>query len=390
MLRVFFKSHFFKSNAHVMRHLEYLNKQGPLFNGGREVNLTDAQGMVQDHPGAIKWWFVYSLTREDQQRLQIDRGYFQDLMEAQRLVWAKAYNIPPDRLHICASFHDVAHHPHIHVVLHGETASDGFIVQRKGQTLGEAFCRCRETVKSAITNEIYREDTQHLKVEKNEQRKNMNQELEKILLEIGRSSHPVSDKMQIALSALAAELAKIPGKHQYGYLPSETKLRVDDLLREIVAQDRQINRLFTIYEQTQAELVQYEYVGKKETLAKKMAEWEKAFYHPPKGGDTRRHNLIIQAAEAMGDMQHERKMGAGETSEHNKKKQRAEERDAYRAKSATAATRNMLYLIASTTRDDTLRSWGLLPKQIGHAKFKRKHIHKRTIEERGKEQDIGR
>ena len=83
-------------------------------------------------------------------------------------------------------------------------------------------------------------------------------------------------------------------------------------------------------------------------------------------------------------------MVAGETSEHNKKKQRAEERDAYRAKSATAATRNMLYLIASTTRDDTLRSWGLLPKQIGHAKFKRKHIHKRTIEERGKEQDIGR
>ena len=270
MLRVFYKSAFFKSLAHCQRHLEYLDKQGPLFDGKHEVSLHQAREAAEQFADAPKWWFVYSLDRDDQQRLQVDRGYFQDLMEAQKALWAKAYNIPPDRLHVSASFHDVAHHPHIHVVLHGETASDGFIVQRKGQTLGEAFCRCRETVKSAITNEIYREDTQHLKVEKNEQRKNMNQELGKILLEIGRSSHPVSDKMQIALSALAAELATIPGKHQYGYLPSETKLRVDDLLREIVAQDRQINRLFTIYEQTQAKLVQYEYVGKKETLAKKM------------------------------------------------------------------------------------------------------------------------
>lgn len=222
MLRVFYKSAFFKSLAHCQRHLEYLDKQGPLFDGKHEVSLHQAREAAEQFADAPKWWFVYSLDRDDQQRLQVDRGYFQDLMEAQKALWAKAYNIPPDRLHICASFHDVAHHPHIHVVLHGETASDGFIVQRKGQTLGEAFCRCRETVKSAITNEIYREDTQHLKVEKNEQRKNMNQELGKILLEIGRSSHPVSDKMQIALSALAAELAKIPGKHQYGYLPPET------------------------------------------------------------------------------------------------------------------------------------------------------------------------
>lgn len=194
MLRVFYKSAFFKSLAHCQRHLEYLDKQGPLFDGKHEVSLHQAREAAEQFADAPKWWFVYSLDRDDQQRLQVDRGYFQDLMEAQKALWAKAYNIPPDRLHICASFHDVAHHPHIHVVLHGETASDGFIVQRKGQTLGEAFCRCRETVKSAITNEIYREDTQHLKVEKNEQRKNMNQELGKILLEIGRSSHPVSDK----------------------------------------------------------------------------------------------------------------------------------------------------------------------------------------------------
>lgn len=386
MLRVFYKSAFFKSLAHCQRHLEYLDKQGPLFDGKHEVSLHQAREAAEQFAGAPKWWFVYSLDRDDQQRLQVDRGYFQDLMEAQKALWAKAYNIPPDRLHICASFHDVAHHPHIHVVLHGETASDGFIVQRKGQTLGEAFCRCRETVKSAITNEIYREDTQHLKVEKNEQRKNMNQELGKILLEIGRSSHPVSDKMQIALSALAAELAKIPGKHQYGYLPPETKLRVDDLLREIVAQDRQINRLFTIYEQTQAKLVQYEYVGKKETLAKKMAEWEKSFFHPAKGQDTRRHNIIIQAAEtlpfkAQSLVVGKKKEPRDQEGEHNKKKQR----NAYKAKSTVSGIRNMLYLIASTLKDDVRTNTGMIPRQTNQAKFKKRRIHKRTVEERREE-----
>ena len=184
MLRVFFKSAFFKSAAHVQRHLEYLDKQGPLFDGTREVNVTKAKEAALQYPAAIKWWFVYSLTREDQQRLQIDRDYWQQLMEAQKASWAKAYNIPPDRLHICASFHDVAHHPHIHVVLHGETASDGYIVHRDGQDLGQAFRRCRETVKSGITNEVYRSDTQHLKEEKSTQRQTMNAQLEKLLLEL--------------------------------------------------------------------------------------------------------------------------------------------------------------------------------------------------------------
>lgn len=298
MLRVFFKSAFFKSAAHVQRHLEYLDKQGPLFDGTREVNVTKAKEAALQYPAAIKWWFVYSLTREDQQRLQIDRDYWQQLMEAQKASWAKAYNIPPDRLHICASFHDVAHHPHIHVVLHGETASDGYIVHRDGQDLGQAFRRCRETVKSGITNEVYRSDTRHLKEEKSAQRQTMNAQLEKLLLEIGRTSHPVPEEVKQKLAALGHRLEQLPGKHQYGYLPADMKAQVDDLLAALVAADRQLGQLYDAYRQTQKALVEYEYVGKKDTLARKTAEWEQAFFHPSKGGDTRRHNLIIQAAEA--------------------------------------------------------------------------------------------
>lgn len=301
MLRVFFKSGFFKNNAHALRHLEYLDKQGALFDGTKEVDLETAQAAINKFPETPKRWFVYSLTREDQQRLQVDRSYWQQLMETQRLVWAKAYNIAPDRLHVSASVHDVAHHPHIHVVLHGETSSDGFIVQRKDQELGDAFKRCRETVKGSITQEIFRGYTESIKVDKGRHRQQLNTQLEKLLLETGKTSHPIRLDTCEALAALAGELAVLPGKHQYGYLPPRIKIQVDTVLQKMVTSDPSLRALFELYRKNQSDLIKYQYVGKEATLAKKMEEWEKGFFHPSKGGDARRHNLIIRAAEAYAD-----------------------------------------------------------------------------------------
>lgn len=57
----------------------------------------------------------------------------------------------------------------------------------------------------------------------------------------------------------------------------------------------------------------------------------------------------------------------------------------YKPKTLDAFARNLLYLIAATMRDDVLREQGRMPDQNGAAKFKRKRIHKRTIEERHEE-----
>lgn len=127
MPRAFFKSQFFKSQNHVLNHLAYLHAQSPLFSGTSNIPLETAQQMVSTFDKPCKWWFVFSLNRTDADRLQIDRGYFQQLLESQKGIWAKAYNIPSERLHIYASYHDLDHHPHVHVVLHGERPSDGFI-----------------------------------------------------------------------------------------------------------------------------------------------------------------------------------------------------------------------------------------------------------------------
>ena len=299
MPRVFYKSHYFTFHAHVLNHLEYLDKQGSLFTGTKEIGLQQAQAQVNQFPQARKWWFVFSLNREDQERLQIDRTYMQQLVDTQKAIWAKAYNIPIERLHIYASFHDTAHHPHIHVVLHGETPTDGYILCKPGQRLGDAFKNCRETVKSALGNEVFREDTLQLKVEKSEHRKELNQQLDQLLLQIGRNSHPVPTKLQNGLRQLTDALTDLPGKHQYGYLPPDLKDTVDELLKEMIQSDPQLHQIYQAYYDSQKGLVKDQYVDSPITLAKKMATWEKEFYHPLKGMDTRRHNLVVQAAEQL-------------------------------------------------------------------------------------------
>lgn len=306
MPRAFFKSQFFKSQNHVLNHLAYLHAQSPLFSGTSNIPLETAQQMVSTFDRPCKWWFVFSLNRTDADRLQIDRGYFQQLLESQKGIWAKAYNIPPERLHIYASYHDLDHHPHVHVVLHGERPSDGFIHCPVGTELGEAFKQCRQTVKSSIANEIFRADSETLKKDHSQQRQELNKELDRLLLEIGHSSHPIHPDIQRAMQQLSTQLAALPGKHVYGYLPADLKLQVDNLLEEVIKKDAQLAGMFETYKTTHRAMIDHLYVDSPITLDQKMADWENKFFHPVKGDDTRRHNIILQAAEALATPARER------------------------------------------------------------------------------------
>ena len=306
MPKAFFKSQFFKSQAHVLNHLAYLHEQSPLFSGTSNIPLETAQQRVSTFDKSCKWWFVFSLNRTDADRLQIDREYFQQLLESQKAIWAKAYNIPLERLHIYASYHDLDHHPHVHVVLHGEHPSDGYVVCRNGQSLGDAFKHCRQTVKSSIANEIFRADSETLKKDHSQQRQELNKELDRLLLEIGHSSHPIHPDIQRATQQLATQLADLSGKHLYGYLPPDLKQQVDEILETIIKKDVQLGKLFGAYKSTHRKMISDLYVDSTITLDQKMVGWEKRFFHPAKGDDTRRHNIILQAAEALAAPDRER------------------------------------------------------------------------------------
>lgn len=297
-MKAFLKSQFFKSMKHVTNHLEYLNKQSTLFSGINDVALNDAQTAALNSE-ATKWWFVFGLNEEDAARLEIDRDYMKTLVESKKGDWAEAYNIPAEKLHVFASFHPTAHHPHLHVVLFGETGSDGYVVKQKGQTLGAAFKRCREKTKSSITNEIFKSDMQPVYKNKSDARNQVGAQLEKALQEIGKSQHPINKEWVKDLKAIGEQLQGLGGKHVYGYLPPAQKRQVDAFLERVFTEDPILAQALTSYKSSQRKIITELYVKKAPTIADKMGAFNEAFFSPKKGEDTTRHNLVIKAAEQL-------------------------------------------------------------------------------------------
>ncbi len=116
--------------------------------------------------------------------------------------------------------------------------------------------------------------------------------------QIGRNSHPVPTKLQDGLRQLADALTDLPGKHQYGYLPPDLKNTVDALLKEMISRIRSSIKFIKAYYDSQKGLVKDQCVDSPITLAKK---WQpgKGILPSLKGMDTRRHNLVVQAAEQL-------------------------------------------------------------------------------------------
>lgn len=298
MPKAILESKYFASARHALNHLEYLDRQSTLFSGTADVPVQEALAAAQKSK-SIKWRLVYSLKQEDVDRLEIDRDYMQQLVQNQKETWARAYNIPPEHLNVFASYHPVNHHPHLHIVMFGQTASDGYVLKQSGQTLGAAFKRSRETVKSAITNEIFAGDMESVYRQKSEMRAQANQQLERLLQELGSSKHPVPSAWAKELKALGQQVQQLPGKHVYGYLPPEIKQQVDAFLARAYKSDPVLKQIVDRYQQAQKEIITELYAKKPDVLAEKMAAFEQAFLHPQKGQDTQRHNLVIQAAERL-------------------------------------------------------------------------------------------
>lgn len=294
MPKIVLYSQFFKCEKHIVNYIRYLARQGELFSGLQDVDLNDALRMVQKYSGTTCWRHIYSLTSEDVNRLQLDRNYMKALMESQKNEIAKALHISPENLILYASYHETAHHPHLHFVMRSKIRREGFVVAKKGQSLDKAFEPSREKIKSSLTNQIFREDLLEIKVQKANTQKALNEQT-RIFLELGKNTHFISAQLNERLNQLAQDLSKIQGKKVYGYLPPELKQQVDDILQLITENDPNINTLFLQYQNSQRELI-FTYAEKPETVAKKINDWKAAFYHPQKGEDTSRHNLIIRYA----------------------------------------------------------------------------------------------
>lgn len=301
MPKAFLKSKFYKSTRHVINNILYFDRQSPIFGLQGEMNTEDAIAHVIAHEQSQKWRHIYSMTSEDVERLAVDRDYMKDLVAAHRDRIAKVYNISPQNLQVVASFHEKDHHPHLHMILYSTDKREGFIRSKDKAEQSRQLANASRSLKSVFTNQIFAGDVEEIKKTKATQRDQLNEQTLKHLQRITRDGYAVSKELLPKMKELQTDLSTLGGRQVYGYLPPELKSKVDDVVFHIFETDRTAAHLLADYATSQRSLVET-YADSKITIRDKMRAWEERFFHPGKGDDTTRHNMVIRAAKTLEQM----------------------------------------------------------------------------------------
>lgn len=297
MPKIILKSKFSKGTAHTCNYLSYIHRQGDIFNDIGDVSVTNAIEETVNHSDSIMWHQVMSFKYEDIERLGLNQEYFQNLIAARKYEIAKAYNISPNNLQIYVSFHDKDFHPHLHMVFYSTNKNEGFVkgsAEDKEKGLKDASQR----LKSLFANEIFKEDLHDLKVRKSDIRNQINIQVQETLREMTKKE-TVPKAIINQYKEIAKELNNHYKEHPthrkaYMYLPPNLKKKIDELLENIVYSNNTITSSFERYTQYQNNLIRT-YAENSKTVVKKLTEFNEHFFHPLKGDDTSRHNLIIQS-----------------------------------------------------------------------------------------------
>ena len=220
-----------------------VEKQGShgLFTGTRQsVVLSQVAKELDAHRGNI-WTAIYSLRREDAQRL----GYYtaarwRDLLRSQAITLAEGLKIPPTHLKWYAAFHNERHHPHVHLIAYSTKPGEGFLTKQG-----------MEKIRSALAQEIFRQDLisvyQQETAHRDELRRASREKVAGLVEQIsgGVCENP---KLESMLRELTGKLSNVKGKKVYGYLRPELKALVNQIVDEL-AKDERIAQLYDLWYQ---------------------------------------------------------------------------------------------------------------------------------------------
>ena len=225
------------ANAHSMQatdgYMKYIatrpraERQGEhgLFSDSDSVSLPAAIEELNGHDGRV-WTFIYSLRREDAARLGYDNAaQWRQLILSQKQKIAKTMQIPTGGFHWYAAFHDEGHHPHIHMMVWSGDPKQGYLNPN-----GIAAMR------SALTNEIFKDELYALYKEKDLSYKEVTEKAQQVMRElIAQMESNLCDSPAIAqmMAELSQELGAVTGKKVYGYLKKPLKEKVDAVVDEL-------------------------------------------------------------------------------------------------------------------------------------------------------------
>ena len=220
-----------------------VEKQGShgLFSyAGEPISLSKVAQEVDAHRGNI-WTAIYSLRREDAQRLGYDSAArWRDLLRSQAITLAEGLKIPPTHLKWYAAFHNEGHHPHVHLIAYSTNPKEGFLTKQ-----GMAIIR------SALAQEIFRQDLisvyERQTAHRDELRRASREKVAGLVEEINQGSCE-NPQVEQLLRELANRLSKVKGKKVYGYLRPDLKTLVNQIVDEL-AKDERIAQLYDLWYQ---------------------------------------------------------------------------------------------------------------------------------------------
>ena len=248
-----YNAHSAKSQDIYMRYIATrprVEKHGEhgLFGVEDRVDLSSTLHSLQEHNGNV-WTLIYSLRREDAARLGYDNAEsWRRLILSHQAEMADAMKISPENFRWYAAFHDEGHHPHIHMMVWSDDPKQGYLTEDG-----------IETMRSKLTNAIFKDEMYSLYVQKDISYKDLKaaarNTMRELLSQMDRSicSSPVIEQR---MTELVHALDTTKGKKQYGYLKKPVKEIVDAIVDEL-AQQPAVAQCYEAWNKIRDELESY-------------------------------------------------------------------------------------------------------------------------------------
>lgn len=228
---------------------ERFGSHGLFTDDGVEVRLSKVSQELNTYTGNV-YTAILSLKREDAARLGFDNGSrWRDFLRGQTQTLSENLKIPMDHLRWYAAFHNEGHHPHVHLIAYSAVPGEGHLSKQGMENMRSAFAREIFSQELLFT---YQQQTEY----RDQLREQGRESISEIVAKINAGSYQ-NPRMAELLLRLADRLSRTTGKKVYGYLKSDVKAIVDQIVAEL-AGDENIRKLYDLwYEQREDVLRTY-------------------------------------------------------------------------------------------------------------------------------------
>ena len=225
---------------------ERFSSHGLFTDDGVQVQLNKVSEELNSYPGHI-YTIILSLRREDAVRLGFDNGSrWRDFLRSQTSTLSENLKIPMEHLRWFAAFHDEGHHPHVHMIAYSSVPGEGHL-SKQGV----------EKIRSVLARDIFAQDLLHVYQKQTEYRDQLREQGRESVAEIVEQINSgvyANSRVEQLLVSLSDRLSRTSGKKVYGYLKSDVKAIVDEIVAEL-ASDERIRKLYDLWYQRREEVL---------------------------------------------------------------------------------------------------------------------------------------